>query len=557
MTGATFSLEEIEEATGAELVSPGKGPKVLSGVSTDSRTLSVGNLFIALRGPRFDGHDFLKRAFAQGAAGVLVDRWPLETKGGLTPVKGVRPHLILKVPDTLRGLGDLARFHRNRFRPEVIAITGSTGKTTTKGMAAHLLSEKRNLLAASGTQNNQIGVPLTLLRLEAEHQAVILELGTNQWGEIRRLTTLVQPTVGVITNIGPAHLEAFGDLQGVLRAKGELWEAMDPKGVLVLNGDDPLLRQAGKRLSQRLVWFGTDPTAQVRADRIVLEEWGSRCRINDSFEMRLSLPGRHNLMNALAALAVCSALGEEMASAAARLESIAPLPGRLAQVACNGFRVIDDTYNANPASLKAALEVLRNLECSGRRILAVGDMLELGKQAELLHAQAGRWAADSGVDLLIAVGPLARRLLSAAWEHGFPREHGWAFDTAQEAGEFLSHEVRSGDAVLLKGSRWMRMEQILGVLEPLSKPPAAALGSNASSARSKEETYHENRDTATTSDEAMRRISAQPFGLRRQAAISGVTPPRRTPGSTPSSSFLGSGRLALATRLTRGFETSS
>ena len=453
---ATFLPEEIEEATGAELVSPGRGPKVLSGVSTDSRTFSAGNLFIALHGPRFDGHDFLERAFAQGAAGAIVDRWPL---------RSVRPEWGLwKVPDTLRALGDLARFHRNRFRPQIIAITGSTGKTTTKGMAAHLLSEKRNLLASPGTQNNQIGVPLTLLRLEAEHQAAVLELGTNQWGEIRRLTTLVQPTVGVITNIGPAHLEMFGDLQGVLRAKGELWEAMDPKGVLVLNADDPLLREAGRRLSQRVVWFGTDPAAQVRATRIVLGQWGSRCRINDSFEMRLSLPGRHNLMNALAALAAGVALGEELASASSLLESAAPLPGRLTQVVVSGFLVIDDTYNANPASLKAALEVLRTLECFGRRILAVGDMLELGKQAELLHAQAGQWAVDSGVDLLVAVGPLARRLLSAAWEHGFPRGHGWAFDTAQEAGEFLLNEVRSGDAVLLKGSRGMRMEQILGVL---------------------------------------------------------------------------------------------
>lgn len=371
---------------------------------------------------------------------------------------------VWKVPDTLRALGDLARFHRERFRPEMIAITGSTGKTTTKEMAAHLFSESRSLLAASGTQNNQIGVPLTLLRLESGHQTAVLELGTNRWGEIRRLTELVQPTVGVITNIGPAHLETFGNLQGVLRAKAELWEAMDFKGILVLNADDPLLRRAAKRLPQRLVWFGTDPAAQVRATRIALGEWESRCRINDSVEMRLPLPGRHNLMNALAALAAGVALGETLAAAAARLESAAPLPGRLAQVVCNGFRVINDTYNANPASLHAALEVLRNLECSGRRILAVGDMLELGKQAEPLHAQAGRWAAASGVDLLVAVGPLSRTLLAAAWEHGFPREKGRAFDTAQEAGEFLSGEVRSGDAVLLKGSRGMRMEQVLGVL---------------------------------------------------------------------------------------------
>ncbi len=385
MTGATFLPEEIKAATGAELVSPGKGPEVLSGVSTDSRSFSRGNLFIALHGPRFDGHDFLEQVFAQGAAGAIVDRWPLKgtsPDGDTLPCRvsprGLSPLAVWKVPDTLRALGDLARFHRDRFHPEMIAITGSTGKTTTKEMAAHLFSESRSLLAASGTQNNQIGVPLTLLRLESGHQTAVLELGTNRWGEIRRLTELVRPTVGVVTNIGPAHLETFGNLQGVLRAKAELWEAMDSKGILVLNADDPLLRRAAKRLPQRLVWFGADPAAQVRATRIALGEWESRCRINDSVEMRLPLPGRHNLMNALAALAAGVALGETLAAAAARLESAAPLPGRLAQVACSGFRVIDDTYNANPASLHAALEVLRNLECSGRRILAVGDMLELG-----------------------------------------------------------------------------------------------------------------------------------------------------------------------------------
>ncbi|MBI3616144.1 MAG: UDP-N-acetylmuramoyl-tripeptide--D-alanyl-D-alanine ligase [Candidatus Omnitrophica bacterium] len=448
-----FSLEEIGAATGGELVRAGAS-KEISGVSIDSRTIQPGNLFIAIQGPRFDGHDFLEQAFARGAAGAVVGRWPIP----LVPVpsvpgtKGVlgTGYRVWKVPDTLRALGDLSRFHRDRFDLPVVAITGSAGKTTTKEMAAHLLSEKQEILAAAGTQNNQVGVPLTLLRLEPKHRAAVLELGTNRWGEIRRLTELARPTVGVITNIGPAHLETFGDLRGVLKEKGGLWEGMDPKGTMVLNADDPFLREAGKRLSQRVIWFGTDPAAQVRPDQLKFE---------------LPLPGRHNRMNALAALAVAHALGIDLSSAAARLQSVPSMAGRLAPLTWNGCQILDDSYNANPTSLKAALEVFRDLDCSGRRILVMGDMLELGEQAEALHAQAGRWVAASGVDLLVTVGRLAKGLLSAAWEAGLSPRAGFPFDTAQEAGEFLAGQIRPGDAVLLKGSRGMRMEQVLDVLK--------------------------------------------------------------------------------------------
>ncbi|MBI3333644.1 MAG: UDP-N-acetylmuramoyl-tripeptide--D-alanyl-D-alanine ligase [Candidatus Omnitrophica bacterium] len=453
---AAFLPEEVERATGGMLLS-GSPVQELAGVSIDSRTIRPGDLFVAIRGRRFDGHDFLAEAFSRRAAGAIVDRWPLE--GGLRP----GPHgPIWRVKDTLQALGDLARFHRRRFDLKVAAITGSSGKSTTKTMLAHLLcGNPEEILATPGTQNNLIGTPLTLFKLHRGHRAAVLELGTNQWGEIRRLTQIVRPTVGVITQIGPAHLETFGDLQGVLRAKGEMWEEMDPDGPLVLPADDPLLWEVGRRLARRVVWFGCRPEAELRASRIEWEPWGCRALVNDRWELRLPLPGHHNLMNALAALAAAQVLGEDAGLGVERMASVPPLPGRLSRLEWEGCLVIDDSYNANPASLAAALEVFRRLDVSGRRVAVIGDMLELGDQARPLHAEGGRRVASSGIDFLIGVGPLAQVLLAAAREAGFPEEGSRAFGAAEEAGEFLVGWIRPGDAVLLKGSRGMQMERVL------------------------------------------------------------------------------------------------
>ena len=464
-----FSAEEVLAATGADLVSGAKGPDRVSGVSIDSRTIQPGQLYVAIHGKRLNGHEFIGEALAQGAVGAIVDQWPLKmVPFPRVPGSSVEPGTrgngtgcVWKVQDTLRALGDLARFHRQRFPVKVAAITGSAGKTTTKTMAAHLLADGESLLATPGTQNNQIGVPLTLFQITERISTVVLELGTNQWGEIRRLTEITQPAVGVITAIGQGHLETFGDLRGVLRAKGEMWEAIGRDKTMVLNAEDPLLWEAGRRLPQRVIWYGTRPEAQVRAEQIELDAWESRCWVNGQWKLTLPLPGRHNLMNALAALACVEALEGDLSSAVERLAGVPTVAGRLTRQALDGCTLIDDSYNANPTSLAAALEVFQKTECAGRRVAVIGDMLELGEQGPALHAQAGRRIAEAGFDLLITVGSLSRHLLEAAREAGVPTAVTWAFDDSEAAGEFVRKIIHPGDLILVKGSRGMQMEKIL------------------------------------------------------------------------------------------------
>ena len=456
---APFDPAEIEKAAAARRVAGPARPVI--GVSTDSRTVAAGELFVALRGPRFDGHDFIGEVFSRGAAAVVVDRWPLPG------VEAVPPGSVFQVEETLTALGRLARFHRDRFSPELAAVTGSSGKSTTKHWLAHLLS-RRKILATPGTQNNRIGVPMTLFHLEAGHTTAVLELGTNRWGEIRTLAEISRPTLGAVTNIGPAHLETFGDLRGVLKEKGGLWEALDRSAPVVLNGDDPLLREAGQKLKRPVLWFGTGADAQVRAADIRTSWNESRCRINGRWDLRLPVPGRHNVLNALAALACAQLLGENLEEAVGRLENAALLPGRLNQVEKEGVLILDDTYNANPASLQAALQLLQGMERPGRKIAVIGDMLELGERSKDLHAQAGITAAGAGLDLLVAVGRFSAFLLKGAREAGMPPEAGRLFQTPEEARSFLWDWVRPGDVVLVKGSRGMRMERVLECCTPSS-----------------------------------------------------------------------------------------
>ena len=419
------------------------------GLSTDTRTLQPGNLFVALRGPRFDGHDFAAGALALGAAGVLAERDPAQGPA-------------IRVPDTYAALGRLAAHWRSRFDLPVIAVTGSNGKTTVKTLVAAILATEGPALATEGNLNNEIGVPLMLARLDAEHRAAVFELGASHPGEIARLTAWVRPTVGVVTNAGPAHLEGFGSLEGVARAKGELFAGLGPGAAAVINADDAHAdlwhRLAGER--PRMT-FGLERAADVTA-RWEATDAGSRLLLQTPAgdrELTLAFPGRHNVMNALAAAAAALAAGVPLDRIAQGLATARPVAGRLRFLpGPAGACIIDDAYNANPASVLAALDVLAAQP--GERWLALGDMGELGEAAPELHARIGRAARERGVVRLWAAGPLAG-VAAEAFGPGAER-----FADSAELAEALRERVHGEVVLLVKGSRAARMERVVEALCP-------------------------------------------------------------------------------------------
>ena len=423
-----------------------------AGVSTDTRTLKARNLFVALSGPRFDAHHFLTQASALGAAAALLNK----------PVDTSLPALL--VPDTRLGLGKLASAWRQRFHIPLIAVTGSNGKTTVKEMIAAILRQRGEVLVTQGNLNNDIGLPLTLLQLDARHRFAMIEMGANHPGEIAYLTRIAAPTVALITNAGPAHLEGFGSVEGVARAKGELFAGLSEQGTAILNHDDvyaPLWRDLiGKR---RVLSFGLEHAADVSA------EWapaahGSYMRMHTpqgQLEIRLHLPGRHNVLNALAASAAALAAGAELTDIQRGLESMQPVAGRLQMK--NGIHrsaVIDDSYNANPASLSAAIEVLAAYPTT--KWLVLGDMAELGADAASMHAEVGRQAHAVGINRLFASGSLSSL---AAQSFGKDARH---FATQNELITALQDAlaaVTPGTVTLLvKGSRSAQMEHVVAAL---------------------------------------------------------------------------------------------
>lgn len=418
-----------------------------SGVSTDSRTLCAGELFVALEGPHFDGHDYLPAVAAAGAAGALVRR--------------AHPSLpCLEVADPLTALGQLAAAWRARFDIPVLAITGSSGKTTVKELLAGALAGLGPVLATRGNRNNHIGVPLTLLELRDTHRAAVVEMGMNHAGEIAHLTDLTRPTLGLISNAGPAHLEGLGSVAAVARAKGELIERLPPDAVAVLNADDahfPLWRQlAGNR---QIITFGLDRPADVTADCRMAAD-GTEVELHTPqghARTRLHLLGRHNVQNVLAATAAALAAGARLADVATGLRSTRPVPGRLYPLpAQQGARLIDDSYNANPLSVQAAIAVLAGLP--GERVLVLGDMGELGADATDLHRECGAAAHAAGIEHLLTLGPLSAHA-AAAFGAGAVACHELA-QLVDVAGRLLRPDV----TVLVKGSRSAGMERVVQAL---------------------------------------------------------------------------------------------
>ena len=455
-----LTLAEVVRGTHGALVG-GRLDAVVTGVTIDSRHAAPGNVFFAIRGHHQDGHAFAADALARGARALVLTHLPpdLRVSGDVS---------VLLVDDTTQALGRLAAFHRRRYAIPVVAITGSNGKTTTKELAALVLSRRLRVLKASGSFNNQWGLPLTLLGLEPTHEAAVIELGMNAPGEIAALARIAQPTVGVVTTIASAHVEFLGSIQGVQKAKGELVEAIPPDGVVILNADDPLVLGLARQARGRVATFGSSADADVRVADVVPTAAGLTFSLTAggaTAPVHLPLPGRHNAGNAAAAVAVGQVLGVSLAEAALALAEATPVKGRLVWREAGGIRILDDTYNANPPSLRAALDVLRQAADAagrGRTWMIFGDMLELGTLAEAAHTDAGAWIAAVPVVGLLTVGPRARTAGVAARAAGC--RDVLACDTPEEAASRLAPRLLAGDRVLVKGSRGMRMERAVEIL---------------------------------------------------------------------------------------------
>jgi len=451
----TMTAGEVYRAIGGRLLQGDEGVEVAR-VCTDTRQIKPGDLFFALRGERFDAHDFIDRAVAGGAAAVVVSR-----------AMDVDPRVpVIRVGDTLAGLQALAAYHRRWFTVPVVGITGSSGKTTTKDMVAAVLETRFPVLKTRGNFNNEIGLPLTLLDFSPEHGAGVVEMAMRGPGEINALCRLARPTCAVITNIGVAHLERLGSVENIARAKGELLEHISPDGFALLPGDSPHAGEQARRCHGRVLYFGLDEGLDIYARDIRREGAGNRFTVvmgDVSFEVHLPLPGRHNVQNALAAAGVGLLLGLTPAEVTAGLSRIALSGMRMDIMEGNNYTIINDAYNANPDSTCAALQSLEELAAEdGRRAVAVlGDMLELGAGAVDGHRRVGAAAVRHGVALLVTVGELSRETAEGARRSGGAPGGVIDCNNKKEALQVLRRELRPGDVVLVKGSRGMRMEEII------------------------------------------------------------------------------------------------
>jgi UDP-N-acetylmuramoyl-tripeptide--D-alanyl-D-alanine ligase len=448
---ASLTLADVAQALQAEAP---RSDIALSSVSIDSRTLAPGALFVAVAGPRFDGHEFLAQAKERGAAAALVHR---DADAAGLPV--------LRVGDTTRALADLAAAVRAAAAVPVAAITGSAGKTTTKEMTAGLLATRGAVLKTEGNLNNQYGLPLTLLRLRPEHRFAVLELGMSAAGELRGLTRIARPDAAVITLVAPVHLEFFPSLDAIADAKAEILEGLGPGGVAVLNGDDPLVRRIGERHPGRVVWFGRDRAFDVSAERWRGTVHGMRFDLHldgRSVDVALPFAGPHHLTNFLAAAAVARHFGLDADEIAATAPSLAPAShrGQVRRLR-SGVTLLDDCYNSNPVAVDAAVTAL-SLSAPGRRVAFLGDMRELGATAEALHREVGRKVGPR-LDVIAAVGPLAASFLAGAREGERVPAELLAYPDAATAAAAVDL-VRPGDSVLVKGSRGVKLEAVVDAL---------------------------------------------------------------------------------------------
>ncbi len=463
-----LSLAEVATILGT---SSGFPDRIATGYSIDSRTLAPGQLFFAIRGPRFDGHDFVTQALERGAAGAVVNRDYREKVGPKLALP------LLAVSDPTQALQQLAREVRRRWGRRLVAVTGSAGKTTTKEMIASLLSRRYSVLKSPGNLNNYYGLPLALLAIEPFHEVAVLELAMSAPGEIAHLAQIAGPQVGVVTNVAPVHLQFFDSVDSIANAKRELMENLRPPATAVLNYDDERVREFAEGFVGRVVTYGFEKGAQFHATGLRLDaEGGSRFRVKSpdfEREFQIPLPGRHNVLNALAAVATASLFDvppEVMAQGLRdrptlhQRNEILTLPGEIT--------ILNDCYNSNPLAMERMLETLAGWPGARRRIVVAGEMLELGPLSPEWHRNVGRECAESGIDWLLAVQGDARFFLEGAVEAGLPQERAEFFQTPEEAAAVCRGLLQPGDVVLVKGSRGVHLERVIELLESSQEPPA-------------------------------------------------------------------------------------
>ena len=463
-----MTLQQIAQACGGKLVCP-EGQTIpdteAACVVIDSRQIEQDGIFIATKGERVDGHSFIPQVFEKGALGVVCEELP-----------EVLPGVCIQVEDSFRALQDIAAYYREQLTIPVVGITGSVGKTSTKEMIAGVLSEKYNVLKTEGNFNNEIGVPLMLLKIRPEHQIAVLEMGINHFGEMHNLSRMAKPDICVMTNIGQCHLEFLGTRDGILKAKSEIFDFANPNAQVIVNGDDDKLQLLGTeavpylKVGMTLTRFGRGKQNELYADAVKMDGlFGSSTMVHTpdgTFPMEVRLPGEHQIYNALAAAAVALKLGmtpEEIAAGAVKVQAMG---GRSHLIQTGKYVVLDDCYNANPVSMKAAVELLTN--AVGRKVAILGDMFELGEKETELHAGVGTFCGERGIDVLICVGALSSHMAQAAGESGAPGMKVYHFEELEPLRGRLPELLQPGDNILIKASHAMHFEKLV---EDLTQNP--------------------------------------------------------------------------------------
>ncbi len=453
-----LSLKEIINSVGGKLIS-GHPEQTITNISIDSRTMRTNDLFIAIKGRRFDGHSFVNEAIQKGACSVICAN-DFNT-GSIKDTIGT-----IKVKDTIEALQNIAKTYRQKFHIPVVAITGSNGKTTVKDIIHSIASLHLNILKTEGTKNNHIGVPLTIMKLDRNTDAAVIEMGMSGFGEIRNLSRIARPTMGLITNINPAHIEFFDSVEEIAEAKSELLDELPAGATAILNSDDEWFNWLQQRTNSATVTFGIKNDADFKASDIRQDRNGIRFRLqmknqDESSEAFIPIIGTYNIYNTLAALAVCNELRIDIKKAVGVLSEIKLPSMRFEILETNGLTIINDAYNANPASMAAALETFSKMDLAGKRIFVCGDMLELGWYALKAHRSIGKLVNSSSIDYLITFGESAEEVRKSAISDGLNENYAKSFGTIDEIVEFLAATANKGDGILIKGSRAKGMERIV------------------------------------------------------------------------------------------------